>query len=160
LAREKSKNSKFFANLKNNSPRKTPFSRECKFGRVLGFGDLGKPQCSSGRSDSFLRFGTRRKKIAGKTTTNNYRHRLFFYDFLQLRYQWVGPLEDCQKKHLLLPTIAFPGIGSSAEGKGLKRSDVEGIERSAEVFFSYFGCGYFVELEIEHLYRIDEDLGD
>jgi hypothetical protein len=40
------------------------------------------------------------------------------------------------KKDLLLPTIAFPGIGSSAEGKGLRRSDVEGIERSAEVFFS------------------------
>jgi len=45
------------------------------------------------------------------------------------------------KKNLLLPTVAFPGIESPAEGKGLRRSDVEGIERSAEVFFPYFGCG-------------------
>jgi hypothetical protein len=36
------KTAKKIANVKNNSPKKTPFSRECKFGRVLGFGDLGK----------------------------------------------------------------------------------------------------------------------
>jgi len=80
-----------------------------------------------------LSFGTRRKKIAGEDDDNF----SLFMIFSDSVCQWVGPLEDCQKKKktFFLPTIVFPGIGSSAKGKGLRRIDVEGIERSAEVFF-------------------------
>jgi len=66
------------------------------------------------------------------------------------------------KKNLLLPTVAFPGIESPAEGKGLRRSDVEGIERSAEVFFSLFRMWLVSRFgnRAFFLYRIDEELGD
>ncbi len=121
--REKApKTAKFSPIWKTIRQKKTPCSRECKCGRVLGFGDLGKRSVHLDAAILSCASGTGRKKIAGKTTTNNYRHWLSFMIFLRLRCQWVGPLEDCQKKTFFYRQLHFQGLRALQ-----RRRDWEGL---------------------------------
>jgi hypothetical protein len=71
------------------------------------------------------------------------RRRQFFslYDFLRLRLSVGWTFGRLPKKTFFLPTIAFPGIGSSVKGEGIEKGwfgrDWEVCE---SFFFSYFGC--------------------
>jgi len=139
--REKTPETEIFRQFEKQFAKKNPLFPRVQMWESFRVWRSWQTQCPSWRSDSFSRFGDRKKENRGEDDDKQLSALVVLYDFLRLRCQWVGPLEDCQKKTFFYRQLHFQGLRALQRGRDWEGLMWKGLRGLRKFFFPYFGCG-------------------